>query len=332
MDKIKIAQIGTSENSHGNNIVQTLLEQSDDYEFAGVAFPENEEEVCPDKVGFFDGLPRLTVDEILNDASITAVAVETEEKYLTKYAISAAKANKHIHLEKPGGTDAFEYYALIGEMEKSKKVFHTGYMYRYNEVISNLFRRIENGELGEIISVEAQMNCIHTKATRKWLSEYEGGMMYFLGCHLADLVYRIMGEPKNIVPFIRKSGKDGILCDDHCAAVWDYGNATSEIKVCSVEIGGYARRQLTVIGTNGTVEINPLECYYKGGPLLYTEVTERFEKDWNDRGKKTVSEPFDRYDAMMRDFAERIRGKEEKIYTLDYEKRLYGLIQKSMGR
>ena len=103
----------------------------------------------------------MTVDEILNDPEITAVTIETEEIYLTKYATLAAEHKKHIHMEKPGSPDLEGFENLINIIRKNGTVFSTGYMYRHNPYIKDLMKRIENGELGEIISVEAQMNCYH---------------------------------------------------------------------------------------------------------------------------------------------------------------------------
>ena len=99
MKKIKIAQIGTSYNSHGNNIWLSLLKQSDIFEVVGYAFPENEREKFPERAKAFDGYREMTVEEILNDPEIEAVAVETEEIYLTRYALMVAKAGKHLHME-----------------------------------------------------------------------------------------------------------------------------------------------------------------------------------------------------------------------------------------
>ncbi len=48
---------------------------------------------------FFEGYQRMTVEEILNNPEIEAVAIETEEIYLTKYVQMAAEHGKHIHME-----------------------------------------------------------------------------------------------------------------------------------------------------------------------------------------------------------------------------------------
>ena len=44
MKKIKVAQIGTSGNSHGNHIWESMIKQKDIFDVVGYAFPENERE------------------------------------------------------------------------------------------------------------------------------------------------------------------------------------------------------------------------------------------------------------------------------------------------
>ena len=182
MKKIKVAQIGTSVNSHGNEIFRTLKSLDDIFEIAGYVFPENEREKFPERMADFEGYNDLTLKEVLNDPEIEAVMIETEEIYLTKYALMAAEHGKHIHMEKPGGVELADFEKLINIVKKSEKAFQTGYMYRYNPYIIELKEQIENGELGDIISVEAQMNCVHPKSFRDWLGNFPGGMMFFLGC------------------------------------------------------------------------------------------------------------------------------------------------------
>ena len=103
MSKVRIAQIGTSLMSHGNFVWNSLLRQNDIFEVVGFAFPENEREKFPEQMKAYEGYREMTVDEILSDPTIDAVAVETEEIYLTKYATMVAKAGKHLHMEKTVG-------------------------------------------------------------------------------------------------------------------------------------------------------------------------------------------------------------------------------------
>ncbi len=325
MKKVRIAQIGTSRYSHGNDIFNTLKKQTEIFEIAGYHFPEGEREKFPERASAFEGYEELTLSEILEDPTIEAVAIETEEKYLTKYALLAAKAGKHIHVEKPGGFCEEEFEALAREMKKSEKVFHVGYMYRYNPEIVKLLQEIKTGKLGEIISVEAQMNCLHPKEARRWLETLPGGMTFFLGCHLIDLIVQIQGFPQRILPLNKASGADGVTAKDFGMVVLEYPRGASFAKASAVEVGGFPRRRLVVSGMKKTVEIQPLEFWSEKGFEygMYSEVTEYASEAWCYAGEKRKSDYYDRYESMTSAFAAMVRGEKENPYTIDYELALY---------
>ncbi len=329
MRKIRIAQIGINKHSHGSQIFKTLKENPDVFDIAGYAIVENEREESADKLSCFEGFPELSLEEILNDESIEAVTVETDEIHLTKYARLAAEHGKHIHMEKPGSQDLREFEEMIGAVRKGGKTFHTGYMYRYNPYVKKILLDIESGEFGEVHSIEAQMDCILAADAREWLSTFKGGMMFYLGCHLIDLVYRIQGEPESIKVLNKSTGNEGVSSEDFALAVFEYKNGCSIIKSDAAEVGGYARRQLTVTGSKKTVELKPFEMNV-GGTNVTTRRTEYTETKWTDSGI-TEESKFDRYTDMMLTFAKIVRGEISNPYTLDYELALYKLILKCCG-
>ena len=329
MKKIKIAQIGTSQNSHGNSIWRNLLKRTDLFEVVGYAFPEDERNKFPKRAEEFDGYREMTVEEILNDPEIEAVTVETEELYLTKYALMAARAGKHIHMEKPGGTDLGLFEELIATVKEKQLTFSVGYMYRFNPMIKEAMEKIRRGELGEIFSVEAHMDCFHPSAKRQWLDRFPGGMMFFLGCHLIDLIYRIQGEPDEVIPLNCSTGFDGVTSEDLGMVVYRYPGGVSFAKTAATERGGYLRRQLVICGEKGTVELKPLEVEQEGN--RYTVYHESHAESWGEPWTSIQSEPYHRYNEMMENFAEIVRGKENP-YSYDYELGLYRLILRSCGR
>lgn len=327
MRKIRVAQIGTSKYSHGNEIFMTVANNPDVFEIAGYALPEGERVKFPDKMKRFEGYTELTVDEILSDKSIEAVIVETEEIYLTKYALMAAEAGKHIHMEKPGGVSLEDFERLIATVKKNGTVFHTGYMYRYNPVISDIIKRVKNGEIGDVISVEAQMSGFRGFEHTKWLETFEGGMMFYLGCHLIDLVFTLQGKPKRIIPFNKSTWVHDTSAADFSMAVLEYERGVSFVKTTQTEMGGFKRRQLVVNGTKGKFEVRPLEISIKY-PLQYTEYTECKSTDWDDDGEHFRSPDHDRYTDMMRSFGAMVRGEKENPYTPDYELELFRMLKK----
>ena len=337
MRRIRIAQIGMNRYSHAPEVFTTLKLHPEVFELVGYALVEDERETCADKLKFFDGFPELSLDEILNDPTIEAVAVETDEIHLNKYAQMAADAGKHIHMEKPGSQDLANFERLIDTMRKSEKVFHTGYMYRYNPLISKAIERAKANEFGSVYSVEAHMSRLDDKACRQWFESFKGGMMFYLGCHLIDIVVQIQGFPKNIIPLNTRTGIDGVDTEDLGMAVLQYENGVSLVRMGGAEIGGFDRRQLVICGSKSTLEIRPLEvCVPKSKcgkeNMLSTKQREcALDKNGAYTMSEMESEPFQRYEKMLLSFAEMVRGEKKNPYTLDYELELFRTILKCCG-
>ena len=339
MKPIRIALIGVNEHSHCVQIHTRIRQHTTLFEVVGIAFPENEKTRLAGTVERlwnsyeqegFEKLPELTVEQILTDPTIEAVAIETDEIYCTKYALMAAKAGKHVHMEKPGGRELCDFEQLIKTVKEQNLIFCPGYMYRFNPYVQDLFKAIEDGQLGEIQSVEAQMSRWDKPGLRQWLGQFKGGMMFFLGCHLVDLIYRIQGKPDNIIPLNKTSVLNDSGSEDYAMAVLEYPNGTSFARVLSSERGGYLRRQLVVTGTKETWELKPLE-WGKEAAMTTKRNISAMEK-WGDPGIDTVTEPFDRYNAMLTHFARCVRREQENEFTPDYELEVFKLLLQCCGQ
>ena len=335
MKKIRIAQIGTNRYSHGPDIFRTLRLLSDQFEIAGYTWVEDERETCTDRMSAFDGYPELTLDTILNDPTIEAVTVETDEIHLLKYAQMAADHGKHIHMEKPGSQSLADFEKLIETVKAHGTVLHLGYMYRYNPFIADALTRAKNGELGEIFGVEAHMSRWDKDDVVEWLGSFRGGMMFYLGCHLIDLVLQLQGMPEKIIPLNCTTNPDTFATEDYAMAVFQYRNGVSFIRTCASEVGGGNRRQLVILGKKGTIEICPLE---KGAgkeplphPMNFALRAEKSERFLGTPPVYETSEIFDRYETMIAAFAAMVRGEKENPYTYDYELTLFKTVLACCG-
>jgi predicted dehydrogenase len=115
-------------------------------------------------------------------------------------------------------------------------------------------------------------------------------------------------------------------------AVLEYPHGVSLAKTCAVEYGGYMRRQLVVTGTTATVELQPLEYFAEQGIATdKIECNSENAAHWGDARISYPCAPFDRYDVMMRGFAEIVRGERKNPYTPDYELMLFRLILQACG-
>jgi len=324
MKKIKVAMIGINFYSHGAQVWKKVTNSPDVFDVAGYVLPENERAKYPSKMKMFEGYKELELDAVLNDPTIDAVIIETDEIYLTKYALMAARAGKHMHMEKPGGHDTRAFEQLVRIVKDKGLVWHIGYMYRYNPLINDMIKRANAGELGEITSIDIQMNCVHKPHVQEWIETFKGGMMFYLGCHLVDIVLQIQGLPEKVTAWAKDSGR-------FCLATLEYPNGVSTVKSCDTEYGGFDRRQCVITGTKKTVEIRPLEILTDVSEQIYTTATEYSDPSWHDRGVKTECEKTDRYLDMMLEFAKMVRGEKQNSYTPDYELELYKTIKLCCG-
>ncbi len=338
MERLKVVQIG-GEHDHATPVLDSLIRQNDLFDLVGYVIPEDDAAVQFESAKKrFEGIPRLTLAEAFSTPGLRAAVIETSEKKLTKYARVAAERGLAVHMDKPGGDDGEEYQRLLALLKENRTVFSLGYMYRYNPAIRKLFAMKASGELGEIISVEAQMNCIHTPWKRDWLKQFRGGMMFFLGCHLIDLILQLQGEPLEILPMNRSTGLDGAQGEDFGMALLRYARGWSFAKTTAVELGGFMRRQLVVSGTKATVELNPLEYAVPAADhknqctdMFVTTAEQCGERGWGARGEKMTFGPVNRYDDMMRTFGEAALGLRPCPVDYEYEATLHRAVLKASG-
>lgn len=330
MKKIKVAQIGTG-HDHATASWQTINRLTDIFEVVGYAFPENDTEQYERTKAAYEGGKLLDMEELLAMRDLDAVLIETNELESTRFAQLAADRGWHVQLDKPGGESAEEFETLCRTLKSRGLVLNMGYMYRYNPEVLRLYERIGRGELGEILSVETHMDCEHPTWKRAWLGQFRGGMMFFLGCHLLDLIYRIRGMPTEIINLNSASRMEGTTSLDQGFCVLRYPNGMSFAHTFADEPAGFMRRQLVVTGTKGTAVLQPLEAYTENG-LQITGVREATPgKGWCYDGERRTSEPFDRYEAMIKAFASFIRGEAVNPYTYEYECTLHRIVLAASG-
>ena len=327
MERIKLGQIGIGHN-HGEAKMLAARKFPELFEIVGYA-EENERWIQKraNKKGY-EGLPRLCVEEMIERSD--AVLIESDVWNLSKYAKMCIDAGKHIHMDKPWGGTLEEYEEMLASAKAKNLVVQLGYMYRYNPAIMDCFERVKNGELGEIYSINAEMSTYHGVAYKKWLTNFNGGIMYILGSHLVDLIVSLMGEPKKITSFLKRTGLDGVDFEDNNLAVLEYDKALCRIFVSSVEVNGFGRRQFMVSGSRGTVNICPIE---RPTLMSYSDV-EIADRAYEDR-KIVIPYACDtaegRYDSMMEDFFCYIRGEKTNPYTYEHDYLVQKVISEIVG-
>ncbi len=297
---IKVGQIGTG-HSHAEGKWETINKFPELFEVIGIAEPDQVRRQRAIDRGTYLGANWISEQQILNRA--TLVVVETTVPDLVPTAMRAVAAGKHLHLDKPGGTNLADFAKLLKQAEERQLVIQMGYMFRYNPAFAFLFKAVRDGWLGEIRQVDGAIGKKADLGLRKELAGYPGGGMFELGCHLVDAVITVMGSPTNVHAYNRESRDDGMV--DNQLAVFEYPTATAAIRCNHVDPFGGPRRQFSVIGEAGSIEIRPLE------PPSLTLMIDRPRGDYA-KGVHEINYPRGgRYDGDFQDLAAVLSGSTE---------------------
>ena len=315
MKSIKLGQIGIGHN-HAEAKMRAARKFPELFDIVGYA---EENETWVKKRGVlagYEGLPRMRVEEVIEKSD--AVLIESDVWDLTEYAKMCVDAGKHIHMDKPASGTLKEYKDLLDTAKEKNLVVQLGYMYRYNPSVKKAVSMIQNGQLGTIHSINAEMSTRHSDEYRQWLNHFSGGNMYIFGSHLIDLIVLLLGKPTKIFSSIASSGVNGVSSPDITSAILQYDNALARVFVSSVECNGWGRRCFSVAGSDGTVEIRPLEVPARMTLAAKGEGNEYFEDYAKPLETKNLPDT-ERYDEMIQDFYAYIKGRKQNPFTYEHD-------------
>ncbi len=317
MNRIKIGQIGVG-HEHASGKMDALRNLPEFYEVVGVV-----EEANPgwrsDRA--YEGVPRMTEEQLLDTPGLQAVAVETNMPELAETAIRCMERGLHMHLDKPGGETLEPFARLLDGCRARGLAIQLGYMYRTNPAIRLCLKALREGWLGDVFEVHAVMSRYDDDGYRRFLAGYPGGAMYNFGSHLVDLTVAVLGRPDNVVSFQRATRDDGLM--DNGLAVLEYPRATATIRAAIVEVDGMRHRRLIVCGTKGTAEIYPLEHPWDhyGRDPLHVRLTLLEGNTEYPAGTHLVDVGVmnGRYEDQLIELARVIQGEIENPYSYEHE-------------
>ncbi len=315
---LRYLQIGTG-HAHANKL--SVYGESGEWEVVGIVEEDPELRAVAEGHSLYGKFPFLTLEEGLKTADLRVVGVETRVRDLLRYARLAVDAGCHAHLDKPAGASLPEYRELMKRADERGLVVQMGYMYRFNPAVQLLHRMLEAGWLGEIFETHAVMSKLMPPKDRQQLSEFAGGTMFELGCHIIDLTLGVLGKPDKVVPFPRRTvetPEDTLV--DNMLAVLEYPKATATVRTTGLEVDGFARRHFTVCGTEGTFHIQPLDR-----PSVTLSLSQ--ERSFGEGGKVypkgtstiTFEPPYPRYVGDAADLAAIVRGEKENPYPSSHD-------------
>lgn len=323
MKKIKIGQIGIC-HEHAAGKIVSMKKMPDVFEIAGVVDDRESSSgarfLPADLLTPYEGLKFMTEEELFDVPGLQAVTVEVPNTDLVPAAIRCMKRNLAMHMDKPGGDDLAQFGQLLDGCKARNLPFQMGYMFRGNPAMQWTMNAVRQGWLGEIFEIQASMSHNYGgDEYQEYMGKFPGGIMFNLGCHLIDLVVAIMGRPQQITPFLKSAPGFPDRIKNNCLTILEYPHAAVTLRACSREVDGLSRRRFKLCGTNGSIELCPLERFdYQ--PLMMNLVLKEAIPGYPagthivDFGIK-----LDRYEDQLLELAKIINGEMTNPYTYEHD-------------
>ena len=202
---------------------------------------------------------KTSYDALLADPELDAVALITPNFIHLDQAVKAFDAGKHVFIEKPLATNVREGRLIVEAADRAGKILQVGHNTRKRRSFREARRFIESGELGEIVSVYANMSFDFglTKDVPEWKKQKDKCQllpMTQLGIHFVDTLQYLIG-PISLVTCVQRSAfmrnKKGESVTDSVAATLSFENGViGAIQSDYVSTSTYA---IVVSGTNAKI-------------------------------------------------------------------------------
>lgn len=306
-----IGMLGTT-HAHAAGKME-VLRNSPSWHVIGACEPDESALVAQRSNPAFRDVRWMTQGELLSHPDVTAVAVEGDVASNLALGEAVIAAGKHLHLEKPAGTDVSGPARLFEAARQADLLVQLGYMFRYNPAFRFIREAHAKGWLGDLFFVRGRMSTNLPPDRRAPIARFPGGIMFELGCHLLDQVVLLLGPPKEVHGFCRHDAALDDALADNTVAWFGYESAAAIVETAAMETDPFPVRRFEVYGTEGSCIVEPLEP-----PAL--KVSFKMPKEGHPEGWHSVRLPeYKRYVDDFEELAACVRERRPLPYTTEHD-------------
>ena len=195
--------------------------------------------------------------DVLADPGIDAVVLATPHSQHAAEIVAAAKAGKHVFVEKPFTLTRPDAEAAIAACKAAGITLHVGFNRRYAPAYADMKRRIGAGEIGMVRHIEGQFSGPPSYQTEpgNWRSnqiESPGGSMTARGVHVVDSMVHIAGPAAEVFAFSGRLQHD-IDVDDTTSCLLRFSNGVTGYLGTLHATAAFYR--IHVFGSKGALEM-----------------------------------------------------------------------------
>jgi UDP-N-acetyl-2-amino-2-deoxyglucuronate dehydrogenase len=199
-----------------------------------------------------------SLNEMLADPDVDAVTIGTPSGAHLEPALAAARAGKHVIVEKPLEITLRRCDKIIGECDRAGVVLSTVFPSRFNEASQKLKAAVDQGRFGTLTLGDAIVKWYRTQAyydSGAWRGTWRldgGGALMNQAIHCVDLLAWLMGPVVEVGAQTALLAHSRIAVEDTAVAALRFANgALGVIQASTAVYPGYLKR-IEINGSAGS--------------------------------------------------------------------------------
>jgi UDP-N-acetyl-2-amino-2-deoxyglucuronate dehydrogenase len=275
-----------------------------------------------------------SLDAILHDESVEAVAVFTPASSHRDIGLACAAAGKHVLMEKPLDITTARAVELVDGCRRAGVKLGVVLQHRFRPAAIRLAGMLEAGELGRIVGCSTVIRLwrpqsYYDEPGRGSFARDGGGVLISQGIHTLDLMMSLAGPISEVTGFATTTPVHRMETEDMvCAAARFANGAFGTIDASTAAYPGFLE-EIVLTCENGTARLRGAELLVQlhDGRKVATEP----DRSTGGTGADPMAFPHDYHRAVMADFVGAIRNDREPKVTGEEALKVHRLIDALIG-
>jgi predicted dehydrogenase len=198
-----------------------------------------------------------SVDELVRHPDIDAVFIVSANSAHCPETLAAAKAGKHVIVEKPMALNAREAELMIASCAENGVKLMVGHMVRLSPLVRRVRELIVAGRIGSVKAAKAEFIYDARISHRKWLIDRAvagGGPVYDIGVHCIDTLRYVLGGEPSAVSGILWPPPTETSTEESAFVGLQFPDGVVASVFCSYTVP-FRRVMLEIIGTEGIITV-----------------------------------------------------------------------------
>ncbi len=250
--------------------------------------------------GIAQVVPYEGFDALMASDTVDAVYIALPNSMHCDYAVRAARAGKHVLVEKPLALDEAECRAIIAAAEAAGVWLMTAYRLHSDPGTVAVLEAVRAGEIGDPRYIQSAFSFQSAPDNHRLKATHWGGPLQDIGVYCLNAARHVFGaEPVQVMAMAERGPGDARFAEVDEAVAVTLRFPGGRLAQFTASFGAADVDMYRIVGTEGEIVVDP-------GFLFQTDVGFALRRGGQEHRRHTA-EPCDHFGAMATYFADCIR-------------------------